>query len=388
MFAPHFLPGYKAGGPIKSLANLFLCLGVDHTFKLLTSDRDLGDLVRYDFLNDNSSGDWRCVGNIEVRYLNAENLKRASRIFLSLRGECPDIIYLNSFFSPAFSIFPLLCTFFRLVPRAPVLIAPRGELSSEALSIKARKKKVYMFVSRILALHKNVFWHASSEFEAKDIATNFGAPMERIFVASDLPTAPSLPVPEKSGNVSDDVFRICFLSRISEIKNLDYCLDVLRAVTAPVCFNIYGPVEDVEFLRKCQEKASSLRSNIQVHFMGPVFPQDVARIISEHDLFFLPSKSENYAHVIAEALSVGTEVLISDRTPWRGLDQRGLGRDFALEEPTRFSEFIEKRSRMSGAERQKLRSGIVHAYFQEWESSEDIQKNRKMFLQVIGRQRQ
>ena len=55
--------------------------------------------------------------------------------------------------------------------------------------------------------------------------------------------------------------------------------------------------------------------------------------MAANDLFFLPTRGENFGHVIAEALSVGTPVLISDQTPWRKLAAVGLGHDLPLAVP-------------------------------------------------------
>ena len=58
---------------------------------------------------------------------------------------------------------------------------------------------------------------------------------------------------------------------------------------------------------------------------------EVLSALSGHDLFFLPTLGENYGHVIHEALLSGSQVLLSDQTPWRGLTEAGLGWDLPLE---------------------------------------------------------
>ena len=41
-FAGHYLPGYKAGGPIRSIANMVDQLGDEFDFRIVAGDRDLG----------------------------------------------------------------------------------------------------------------------------------------------------------------------------------------------------------------------------------------------------------------------------------------------------------------------------------------------------------
>jgi glycosyltransferase involved in cell wall biosynthesis len=56
----------------------------------------------------------------------------------------------------------------------------------------------------------------------------------------------------------------------------------------------------------------------------------------------LPTLGENYSHVICEALSAGCPVLISDRTPWRNLQDKGVGWDIPLEEEERFRAVLQQ----------------------------------------------
>jgi len=55
-----------------------------------------------------------------------------------------------------------------------------------------------------------------------------------------------------------------------------------------------------------------------------------------YHLFVLPTLGENYGHVIYEALSAGDPVLISDQTPWRGLEKEKAGWDLPLKEKDKF----------------------------------------------------
>ena len=43
VFCDYYLPGYKAGGPVRSISQLVGALGKEFSFKVVTRDRDLGD---------------------------------------------------------------------------------------------------------------------------------------------------------------------------------------------------------------------------------------------------------------------------------------------------------------------------------------------------------
>ena len=62
----HYLPGYKAGGPIRTVANIIKKLGDEFEFYVVTSDRDLGDTEPY---ADVEQGDWKKVGKAQTLYL-------------------------------------------------------------------------------------------------------------------------------------------------------------------------------------------------------------------------------------------------------------------------------------------------------------------------------
>jgi hypothetical protein len=51
----------------------------------------------------------------------------------------------------------------------------------------------------------------------------------------------------------------------------------------------------------------------------------------------------------------GCPVLVSDKTPWRGLEKYGAGWDIPLEEPSRFRNVLENYAVMTFNERERLR---------------------------------
>lgn len=111
----------------------------------------------------------------------------------------------------------------------------------------------------------------------------------------------------------------CFcISYFTQEKPLG-AIDALKKIKSQVVFDIYGPAEDQNYWAQCQESAKLLPQNIRFQYCGALQPMQVPDKLAEYDLFFLPTLGENFGHVIAEALSSGLPVLISDTTPWRDL---------------------------------------------------------------------
>src|SRR5258705_13347119 len=91
----YYLPGYKAGGAIRSVANIVDGLSDQFDFWILTRDRDAEDTVAYPDVNIDA---WNEVGKAKVFYASPRSLSR-SNILRLINDVRPSLYYLNSFFS-------------------------------------------------------------------------------------------------------------------------------------------------------------------------------------------------------------------------------------------------------------------------------------------------
>lgn len=374
-FIGSYLPGYKAGGPIRSVANLVANLGEEIDFRILTRDRDLGDDAPY---ADVATGSWLQVGQGQVQYLGPrlQSLFSVARI---VRATPHDTLYLNSFFSPGFTIIPLVARRLGMIPKRPLVIAPRGEFSAGALGLKARKKRLYLACAKALGLISAAAWKASSPHEAEDIRRVLDVPTDRIHIAVDLPQRLADTPPAHQPRAADAPLRAIFLGRVSPMKNLDYALEALAHVRSPVAFSIYGPAEDVAYATECRRISADLPVHVTVDWVGPVEPAEVPGIMADNDLFFLPTRGENFGHVIAEALGAGTPVLIADTTPWRGLSDLGVGEDLPLADPVAFAAAIDRQAALSPEQAIEKRAQTFAYARQRQREGADVEANRRLF---------
>ncbi|MBV9454534.1 MAG: glycosyltransferase family 4 protein, partial [Rubrobacter sp.] len=284
----YYLPGYKAGGPLRTLSNMVDCLGDEYRFRMLTRDRDLGDTEPYQEILADS---WIPVGKAEVRYLSPQALSLRSLRTLFQDTE-HDTVYLNSFFSPAFTIKPLFLRRLGLIPRVPFIVFPRGEFFLGALSNKRLKKRAYLGLARMLKLYQGVIWQASSTSEEEQVRRWFGKQVS-VVVAPEFPSV--IYKAKKGPSLREKVaghLKLVFLSRISRQKNLSGALTMLKDLRGEVQLNIYGPLEDKKYWLRCQKIIDSLPRNVQVRYWGSVTPDKVIDVIANHDLFFLPTLGE------------------------------------------------------------------------------------------------
>ncbi|HEX3932682.1 MAG TPA: glycosyltransferase [Nocardioides sp.] len=119
--------------------------------------------------------------------------------------------------------------------------------------------------------------------------------------------------------------RLLFFGRLAPIKGLDLLLEALREVQKPLTLDIYGPEEDAAYTERCRSLSQATSPEVEVRFLGPLPHERVAATVRGYDLMVAPTASENFGQSIAEGLSVGVPVMVSDVTPWTTVVQPGAG---------------------------------------------------------------
>jgi glycosyltransferase involved in cell wall biosynthesis len=372
-FVPNYFPGYMSGGIARTILNTADWLGDEFEFLVATRDRDLGSDEPYP---DVKLGAWNRLGKSSVRYLAPEELS-LKRLAGFVNATPFDVLHLNSFFDPVFTIRLLLLLRLKRIQARAVLLSPRGEFVAGPLALKYAKKKLYMVLSSALGFYGSVRWHASAAHEAEGIAAAMQVPRPSIRLAIDLPVrqAPETRLPWSPG----ERLRVIFLSRITREKNLDGALRILQGVRAPVSFDIVGPQEDPAYWRECEALIAAVPPNVAVSYRGAITPEQVFGTLSNYDLFLFPSRGENYAHVIAESISVGTMVLVSQFTPWRNLEEDGVGWDVDLSDTGRFVEVIEHLALQAPSDRMKLRDRARASAIVRLSDPDALEQNRSLF---------
>lgn len=358
IFAALYLPGFKGGGPIQSIANIVAALGSEFDFHIITYDRDLGDTSRYSGIEINK---WTPVGKAHVWYLdNSSSLKeRLTQIRRASAASVWSSVYLNSFFDPLFVLFPLILVDQAQIKTRQVIVAPRGQLGLEALRLGTLKKRAYLALFNLFGFKNRVRWQTTSATETEHFKAVFGPETFEKFdavFASNLPAQasqfPLKPIVKSTGDA-----RIIFLSRISPKKNLLGALEALRSVKCnQIVFTIAGPEEDGRYVQECRSVAQTLGSAIQVDLIGPVSRDQIPALLSSHHALLFPTFGENFGHAIAEAMMAGCVPIISDQTPWRGLKDSGVGWDVSLENPQELVDAVQSLVDLDANDYQALRA--------------------------------
>lgn len=379
-FVHFYLPGFKSGGPVRTLANIVEHLGKDIAFKIVTCDRDSGDAEPYVQIRANQ---WHEVGNAQVLYSSADRLGWCG-ISEIIKSTPHDALYLNSFFDPIFSFKPLLIRHSGLLRRAPLIIAPRGELSKGALQIKAVRKRLYVAALKMTGVIRNAVWQASSEHEARDIREALGIGDGDIVIAPDLATGyPD--VPEIQERAESSEFRIVFMSRIVPMKNLAFAIEAVQRARTRLVFDIYGTVNDACYWRQCMQAMKPENPNVTIRYRGVVPHEEVPNVLARYDLFFLPTMGENFGHAIYEAMANGLPVLISDRTPWRNLEDLGIGADLPLGDAEPFGVIIDRFARIKREEWAQKRAAARKYAARIANGNESKEATKRLFFDAFQR---
>ncbi|MDO5425083.1 MAG: glycosyltransferase family 4 protein [Eubacteriales bacterium] len=341
-----YLPGYKDGGPVRSIKNLTDYLGDEYEFRILTTDRDHGDTDSYPAIKKNS---WNRVGKAMVYYVRPGGFRQKLIIEIS---EQADMVYVCGCFSD-YSITTLILKRIRQIKK-PVVIASMGLFMPNAMKKKPLKYKSFITVFRCLGMFNNIMWSCSSGFEA-ECTRNIIGKRARCFIAEDLPRMVN-PAPIIKSKKTGEL-RVFFISRISPEKNLLQTIEILKLCKGNIWFTIYGPVHNESYWENVKQELKKLPGNIHAEYKGNIESENVIETLKKEHVFLFTTIGENFSHVTQEALSAGCPCVISDQTPWNDLEENGCGFVLPLKDNKAFAKKIDQYALMDEPEFQRA----VHA---------------------------
>lgn len=320
VFTDWYYPGFRAGGPIRSLMNIVE--QVDRPFFIITRITDYNSSEEYPEVAYKS---WnRMNDRVHIMYVRDADMT-FSFVEEKIKERHYHRYYLNSLFSPLFTILPL-----RAIKKhhfsKKTIVAPRGMLKTGALSVKSRKKKVFLVVAKLTGLYRNVLWHATSTTEAHEIENVFkNARIHVAEVLTALPHQQEAKIEKRSGEA-----RFVTFSRISPEKGIMEAIDYISQLPTEHSFGleIYGAVGDEAYAEQCRERI--VKESLPIRLMGEVNPYHIGELYAQYHFFLLPTWGENFGHAISEALLHSTPVIISNKTPWHRLASHHAGWDLPL----------------------------------------------------------
>lgn len=201
----------------------------------------------------------------------------------------------------------------------PLVISIRGMLTVWALDQKRFKKRLAWNLYQEQDLRSARLLHATSEEEVEDI--------RRAGLRQPVVVLPNgVDIPEREREVSAGaVRRALFLSRLHPKKGL---LNLVQAwaQVRPEGWELVLAGPDADSHRAEVERAvRELGVESTTRFLGPVEDEDKWVLYRQSDLFVLPTFSENFGIVVAEALAAGLPAVTTTGAPWSVLSERQCG---------------------------------------------------------------
>lgn len=366
-----FYPGYKAGGPIRSLKNLCDALSSKFDIFIITGDRDLNSKNAYPNIKTNQ---WTKLDNYQVFYTKNSQFS-ISFLHKEIKHIKPNIIYLQSFFGPLTwkSVIASI-----LHKNKRIIISPRGEFNKGALQFKSLKKKIFIKIIQAFGLFINMEFHATTNEEKSEISTLFKNKI--IWTATNITDLPKKNINFKKRNNS---IYFLFVSRISPKKNLDFLINIFyqKKFSKKIHLDIYGPIDDKKYWDKCLNLMSKLPENISCNYHGPIDYYSLNSIYPNYDFFILPTFGENFGHAIYSSLANGLPVIISNKTPWQDLSKYNAGYVLDINIDI-FANTIQKCINFSDDERKKMKEDSLNYAQKFYNESSSISDTEKMFLGI------
>lgn len=248
-----------------------------------------------------------------------------------------------------------------------------------SVNVKAGKKKLFFEVAKGMGLYKHVAFHATNEEEKKDIIAVLGH-QHQIQIAPNLPKLDVSPISAIRIKLVNEL-RLVSIARISPEKNTKYALEILQAYegAGAITFDIYGPINNESYWKECEALIAEMPVGVKVRYCGSIPHEQVPDILSQYHALILPTCGENFGHTILESLATGCPVIISNKTPWRGLEDRGAGYDIALEDKDAFSKAIEAILEMDEATYISLSKSTTKFALERMTDPKAVEANKHLF---------
>ena len=360
-----FYPSKLRGGPTVSMNNMAKAIGKFDQVYVITVGTEK-DGSKYTEVRPGHNPIFGC----DVNYLT-ENTPIA--FYRALQEVKPDVIYISSLFSWQYSLASL---YYGKRFKTRTVLAPRGELMPAALAIKKWQKQLFLWVVKGICLPRNINIHVTAEDEYSQALKVF--PKAKIWCVRNIPTIPDVKgviATKQAGEL-----RIAMVGRIHPIKNVTMALEMLQNIQGNILVDIYGSEEVVEYAKQCRAIAQTLPDHIHVFFHGVVDHDEISSVLTEHHILLSPTQSENFGQAIVESMLNGRPVIISNNTPWKGLEKRMCGYDIPLDHPQQYQSAIQRFVDMEQYEYAQWCEAAVKYIYEEMQIDEDIEKYKRMLF--------
>ena len=204
----------------------------------------------------------------------------------------------------------------------PYIVTPRGMLEPWSLSQKKWKKKLAWWLYQRHDVQKSACVFTTAKMEAEHVS-ELGITTCKAVIPNGIETDA---YPCKS-SVEGVKKQVLFLSRVHVKKGIELLFEAWKRLHSDYVdwqLLVIGNGE-AEYIHSLENRVESLGLKDSIKILPPVFGEAKIKVYQESALFCLPSFSENFGMVIAEAMSCGTPVITTTNCPWEILNETDTG---------------------------------------------------------------
>jgi len=207
----------------------------------------------------------------------------------------------------------------------PYVLRPAGMLEPWCIAQKPVRKRLALSAGYRQMINRAAAVHATSQQEASNIR-QLGITAPVAVIPHGVETPDSLPAELHARRAAGGRRTLLFLSRVEPKKGLLPLIEAWTAVQAGFenwRLVIAGPDEGSH---TAEVQAAAIRAGAQrVEFAGPVYKEAKSKLLAESHLLVLPTFSENFGVVVAEALAAGLPAITTTAAPWSELQTHNCG---------------------------------------------------------------
>lgn len=251
-----------------------------------------------------------------LKVLDSETSYKSIKEYIASKGF--DIIQLQSIWSYSYHQIAKIARSLKI----PYIITPRGMLEPWSLAQSKWKKMLAMLLYQKTDLQNASCIFTTADMEAKHVH-DLGINVPCSVIPNGIETE-GYPCRASKSKIKKQVL---FLSRIHIKKGIELLLDAwkrIHDIYPEWLLMIVGNGEE-KYVNSLKSKIKDLELNGCVQISEPVFGTDKIAIYQSSSLFCLPSYSENFGMVVAEAMSCGVPVITTTNCPWNILNETNTG---------------------------------------------------------------
>jgi glycosyltransferase involved in cell wall biosynthesis len=233
-----------------------------------------------------------------------------------------DLVHLTATYS-----FPTIPTILacRLLNK-PLVWSTRGAILDDDNWMCLRKKRlksIWLKICNAIILKDRVCLHVTSK-EEKIASLNRIPKAEAVIITNGVDIPRSLP---KHEWLPDGTMRLLFMGRLAPKKGIENLLEAMKLLENDFSINLtVCGTGDEKYEASLLRQADKLKlSKSRVHFVGHVNGEEKSAAFLNADVCVVPSHSENFCMVVAEALSNGIPTIASHGTPWSEIEKQKCG---------------------------------------------------------------